>query len=485
MSRRVWLVAGVLAAVATLRFASPSEAACTGANPTWTATPDQSSVAACVANAASGSTINVTAGSASWSGNIQISNKALKIIGAGAGTTIIAGNAFTLTNSASRISGFTFNLSSSGKFVIEASVGFRIDHNVVTRPTYEVWVMAYGQGANPAEGLIDNNNVTRGRIVHYGEDTSTAGRYIWSRPLGLGTSQAIYIEDNTFNYPDGSAGGSYLNTIDGNLGCRYVARFNTIIGGRFEVHGLQSDNSRACMLWEMYNNTLTNPSTPNYRPWFVRGGTGMIFHNTTDGRFLHETIDFDTNRTVGDSSFSTFGRCDGTSWVDGNMAGLRGYPCRDQIGRTTDASLWNYSMPAPAQAAAPAYVWRNQNPSGEIPVNLTLVGTSQQNSDLQTQLVRGRDFYTYAAAFNGSTGVGEGPLSARPATCTPGVGYWATDQGEWNAKNSGPDGQLYRCTSANTWSLYYKPYPYPHPLASGSSSGGTQPPAAPTNLTVQ
>jgi hypothetical protein len=483
MRRVVLVVAGMLATAVVSGLASPSEAACTGANPTWTSTPDQASVATCVANASSGSTINVTGGSASWTGNIQIGTKALSIIGAGAGTTVIAGNAFTLTKSASRISGFTFNLSSGSKFVVEGSVGFRIDHNTVTRPTYDVWVLIYGQGASPSEGLIDSNNVTRGRIVHYGEDSATAGRYAWSRPVGLGTSKAIYIEDNTFNYPDGSAGGTYLNTVDGNWGCRYVARFNTFIGGRFEVHGLQGDNQRACMLWEIYSNALTNPATPNYRPWFVRGGTGMIFHNTTDGRFLHETIDIDVNRTIDTNSYPLFGRCDGSSWVDGDTPGLRGYPCRDQIGRGSDASLWNYGMPAPAQASAPAYIWRNRNPSGELPVNLNGVGTSRQNADLALQLMESRDFYTFRATFNGTTGVGEGPLSARPTSCSPGVGYWATDQGEWNAKNPGPDGQLYRCTAPNTWSLYYVPYPYPHPMATGGPSAGI--PSAPTNLTVR
>jgi len=481
MRRGALVVACVLATVVASGLASPSEAACTGANPTWTSTPDQASVATCVTNAANGATIDVAGGSATWTSNIQISNKALTIIGAGAGNTVIANNAFTLTNSASRISGFTFNLNSGGHFLIEASVGFRIDHNTVTRPNWGEWVLAYGVGANSAEGLIDHNNVTDGRITHFGGESSNAGRYIWANPLDLSTSKAIYVEDNTFTHTDMS---NFGNTIDGNWGCRYVARFNTIVGGRFEVHGLQSDNARACMMWQMYNNTLTNASARNYRPWFVRGGTGMIFHNTTDGRFLHETIDLDINRTIDTNSYPNFGRCDGSSWVDGDTPGMRGYPCRDQIGRSTDASLWNYSRPAPSQASAPAYIWGNRNPSGELPVNLNWVGTSQQNADLAIQLVESRDFYTFRSAFNGTKGVGEGPIAARPTSCTPGVGYWATDEGDWNAKNPGPDGQLYRCTAPNTWSLYYVPYPYPHPLASGGQPS-VKVPAAPTNLTVQ
>ena len=66
--------------------------------------------------------------------------------------------------------------------------------------------------------------------------------------------------------------------------------------------------------------------------------------------------------------------------------------------------------------------------------------------------------------FDGTTGVGEGLLANRPATCTTGVGYWATDQGSWN--QIGEDGLFYRCTSTNTWAAYYTPYDYPHPLTS-------------------
>jgi len=69
--------------------------------------------------------------------------------------------------------------------------------------------------------------------------------------------------------------------------------------------------------------------------------------------------------------------------------------------------------------------------------------------------------------FNGTAtiGFGHGTLANRPTTCTTGVGYWATDQGNWNQSGSGGQGQLYVCTATNTWTLSYTPYTYPHPLA--------------------
>jgi hypothetical protein len=93
-------------------------------------------------------------------------------------------------------------------------------------------------------------------------------------------------------------------------------------------------------------------------------------------------------------------------------------------------------------------------------------------------LVLNRDFYNTVSNFTGTTGVGRGPRASRPSTCTTGVAYWATDEGEWNSGHAGPDGRLYKCTATNVWTLYYTPYTYPHPLATGAL------PAAPGNLLI-
>jgi hypothetical protein len=451
-----------------------------------------SDVSSAVSRAVNGDAVTIPAGSCSWPSNISINSKAITVQGAGAGKTIISSGTFTISNAASRVSGFTFNIGTAGGFVVEgASRGFRIDHNTITRSDYGAWFTAYGQyGTNRLKGLIDNNDITRGRLVHYGEDSSTGGRYTWSSPLGLGTDDAIFVEDNTITFPDGSAGGTYLNTTDGNMGCRLVIRYNKINGGRFESHGLQSENSRACMLWEYYRNTITNPATPNYRPFLIRGGTGMVFQNTTDGRFMTNDIYIDNLRSHQAevySGMSSWGACNGSSWVDGNSSGGgEGYLCRDQIGASQDASLWNYSNPAPAQAKVPAYIWKNTRTDNgsELKVTLNCVGTPTECTRQSTkQIVLNRDYFTYNSSFNGSSGVGQGPLANRPATCTPGVAYWATDDGEWDSKNAGSDGQLYKCTAPNTWTAYYKPFAYPHPLQGGSSGIATLNP--PTNLRIQ
>ena len=92
--------------------------------------------------------------------------------------------------------------------------------------------------------------------------------------------------------------------------------------------------------------------------------------------------------------------------------------------------------------------------------------------DTQDSLAN-RNYYFANASFNGTSGTGFGAYAAKPATCTNGVGYFATDQGTWN-KSGGSNpvsyslqGQLYVC-AGGTWpvasSPYYIPYTYPHPL---------------------
>jgi hypothetical protein len=132
---------------------------------------------------------------------------------------------------------------------------------------------------------------------------------------------------------------------------------------------------------------------------------------------------------------------------------LKAYPCLDQPGRGAGdyMSGGGSGLPPtptgwPNQAIDPIYAWNNTK-SGTLTTAIRAYYTHAQAN---------RDYYDWTNTFDGTTGVGEGLLSARPATCTPLVAYWATDTNT-----------LYQCATPNTWTRYYTPYTYPHPLTQG------------------
>src|ERR1700744_5561770 len=65
-------------------------ASCTGSSPTWTCTPDQPSVASGIASSSPGHTINVSAGSATWTTGVTLNGRTLS--GAGSGRIIAYDN---------------------------------------------------------------------------------------------------------------------------------------------------------------------------------------------------------------------------------------------------------------------------------------------------------------------------------------------------------------------------------------------------------
>jgi len=143
---------------------------------------------------------------------------------------------------------------------------------------------------------------------------------------------------------------------------------------------------------------------------------------------------------------------------------------------------------------APVYSWNNIDDTTGDTIDTIVadpfVVDVPPNSN--THVVEERDLYNAVSkdpegtctgtCFDGTTGMGFGPLANRPSTCThvtsPDgddgglVVYFATDQGSWNQSASNPqginvsgaDGVLYRCSATNTWTVHYTPYTYPHPL---------------------
>lgn len=359
-----------------------------------------------------------------------------------------------------------------------------------------------------------------------------SGNVLWSQTQPMGSDvNAIFVEGNAFlsnrsiggNAMDSGPGGRYVfryNTI--------TSTSPNSNGGQYiEAHSIQGE-IRGTHRWEIYNNVLDNQGGFTYYPFRLRGGTGLVANNSILGKWTNYGIALDNVRSYADysgthnggsglaylsdstASFTYSGwetgsliknvtagseclstsrtpttytctltggtrqvwnnrdayritrpalalirPCDGLSSWDGNEDET-GYPCRDQIGRGYDEVVWIDNPPAPyRQVLMPAYGWNNKRADGTTEVLFHVINDSERH------IKANRDYYNYTSAFDGQSGVGRGALSARPSTCTINTAYFATD--------AGPMGTLYKCSSPNTWSLYFQPAPCPHPLAGSGS----------------
>lgn len=469
-----------------------AEAACTGSSPTWTAADTSlTEVTACVTAASSGDTINVPVGSSTWATSIGVNTKDLVMRGGGSGSDPGSNTVITCTvpafcfsisdnsanGSATRITNFRFVNAMIYIGGTNNTKAFRVDHNYFQSSGARSWTIRDASSianANAPQGLIDNNTFEFVRIVGVGslfvgtDDNLQRQHKIYSIDPGFGGSQAIYVEDNVFTDYAGPGG-----VMDCSNSGRIVFRFNTISVTdvyAFEVHGVQGLN-RACQRWELYGNTITQLGAAVFTPAYIRGGSGFYFDNDmSTGGFTNGPA-LKIERVT--ESKAPFDFCDGTWIIDGNIAS--GYPCRDQIGRPHDDTLYtgDYNGTTgsgawPDQTIFPVYTWNNIQNSVQL-VAYRFNGTATHNAEE-------REFYNYSSATGTpqTVGVRVGTKATMTAitTCTAGVGFWVTDEGSWNTSTSntygkqfnGADGVLYTCGASNDWSVHYTPYIYPHPL---------------------
>jgi hypothetical protein len=515
----LWLFRLAIVVVALWAAEGSATAACSGSSPMRTAaSAARTDVNDCVTAAASGDTILVPAGAASWASAINLgSSKDLQVIGNGgspamsctgtagspaytctySGGTVLtcSGGCFQISMGATqRISQFSMTNSGNAEIIscvdaASATDHFRVDHNRMasTGGWHPHRCKGSGNGIHP-QGIWDHNRFENGVAIHtngtldqFDDSCSNCQHRIWAENTPLGDStKVIYLEANYFVTTVETT-----NFTDGNYGGRVVIRFNrtqgpTITG--FEYHSPQGQN-RGFQRWETYNNSLVDLDTTDdcyFGMALIRGGTGVWFNNAMSGSIAgcNFSATLDNVRSQWSSSVGGVGPCNGSSNWDQNVAGEQGWRCRDQIGTGRDLVLWNHSpVLAWNQEIKPAYIWGNTRSGSTVTATVDSEGRNTQH------IRANRDYYDHSTATGSpqTVGVRVGPIANRPAGCTAGVAYWATDEGEWNSLQAGPDGRLYKCTAANTWTLYYTPYAYPHPWTSGT---GPQAPAAPSNLRI-
>lgn len=430
-------------------------------------------VQAAIDEAADRETVAVPAGSCTWSSSVDIDGKGITL-------RPVEGAAVTITDSLTtagilrvtvgatpvRVTGFTFDANSTNKTgtqptidVLGTGTGFRIDNNTFNNILKRgIRVNSIADG-DPLYGVIDNNAFNcptekaacQGVAIIAGDTFTSdlaASSASFGRPLDLGGPAAVYVEDNVFTYADTQDG-----IVEGYGGARYVLRFNEICRGAQGHHGTDSGNYRGALKFEIYLNDFNCSTTA--RTHHLRSGTGVVFGNTYHADYGLSVMANERSND-GCSNCSDWGICDGTSEYDANESGGEGYACRDQIGTVFGAALDDASY-----TLVPLYSWSNTKDGAAQDLAFALAASGRL---VEKHILENRNFYNEDASFDGTSGVGVGVIGSRPATCTTGVGYWATDEGSWNA--SGDDGRLYRCTATNTWTLHFTPYDYPHPLRS-------------------
>ena len=330
------------------------------------ASGSQSHVQAAITSAKSGDTVTIPAGAFAWSSAVSIPDtKKITLQGAGASSTVItvnltSGYALNAGYSKSRITGIGFYLPNSASAISIRGSEWRIDHCKFDNPSTSVskeGVFANGSSSNwVLNGCVDNCEFLNTKVLVCA-DLSLLAHGVWAQPLGLGTASAVYVEDCTFTFTKTG------NCMDANYGGAYVFRYNTVNDALVEAHSLQG-NHRATRKWEIYNNTFNQVKQAMWAPMFIRGGTGVIFNNVVTGTWGNPDIVIDNVRSC--ESRSVSGMCNGSSSWDGNESDQAGYPCRDQIGRSTDQWLWTSSKPYPPQSLDPAYAWNNKHGNDDV-----------------------------------------------------------------------------------------------------------------------
>ena len=220
----------------------------------------QAAVQAAINSAQNGDTVLVPAGTCTWSSSVTISGKGITLQGAGIDRTIIrdgtANNLLSITANPAfamtRVTGFTFDANgttkanNAGTLTVFGSNGggrFRLDTFKLSKVRDRGVVVA--MEGTQLSGVIDSCRIEApfngdAHGVHIeGSEPQDGSQFNY--PLNLGSANAIYVEDCTFNYAFPNDG-----ALDAYTGSRYVFRHNTVNGTTIGHHGADSGEGRGC-----------------------------------------------------------------------------------------------------------------------------------------------------------------------------------------------------------------------------------------------
>ena len=352
----------------------------------------QADVQAAMASAKDGETVEVPAGSCTWSGMSIV--KAIHLKGAGTGQTNISVSDNAITKQAIgiiRISDFSFTKRGGGNGSKAFTVGGSwLNAEPVVFENNSVTISNSGFfRLNIVGGMVIANNSFIGEwddsFIQPQHDNDTENSWGTADTMGdrddTGTLN-IYVESNTFY------GGTNQN-IDCSSNARCVYRYNDLTYSSFNSHGFATSPA-SVRHWEVYNNVYRYPFTTdqigaqNWLIW-IRGATGVIFNNAfvdIAGNYWGEKDEL---------RFSIRGAEDVRP--QGSCADVS-YPVPQQLGQNHDGAFY---------FTDPIYIWGNSGTqaigagwSWGNPCNLDFSDFWQENRDYVVGIAKpGYTPYTY------------------------------------------------------------------------------------------
>ena len=282
-----------------------------------------------------GDTITIPAGTFTWSTGVQFprpgqSVKAITLQGAGANSTIIRDNVqsgqlilITLAaNNLTRITGIQFV--DGGRVNPAPAPGgiMRVVGNNTNGSQFRwdncIWNGLQGFPVmDTVIGVIDHNTfgpLPQYQMIYvYGSfwnNQGADGDGSWAAPTGFGSSQWLFIEDNTW-----LDSGQSVGAIDSENGGRWVFRYNHVHGSFPSNHGTESGGrGRGARAMEVYNNDFAN--TYQTAVGGSRGGSVLVHDNIAVGYLGWYFWDLGNWRNT--FPFSPWGGADGVNTWDVN-----------------------------------------------------------------------------------------------------------------------------------------------------------------------
>jgi len=284
---------------------------------------------------------------------------------------------------------------------------FRLDHCTFQNGYGNAGLVFYGE----IYGVIDNCTIYGGsREFAFNETT-------WRNfTFEYGSANNRYYEDNIFYF------GTGMNGSEGGLGGRYCFRYNTFY----------------------------NQGTYGVNPWFdMHGNMGTGGNLSTMGAEIYGNVIYCNNKSL-KMLDQRGGKLIAFNNKGYNVNGANGQKIEEEYPDSLNPPETNPA--GQPQHVSDSYYW-NQYYNDSLNYDYYITPTVDYEGN--TGIVPRWDVHCFKQVqkFDGSSGVGVGPLAQRPSYCTTeGVAWWATDENK-----------LYRWHNGQ-WELFYTPYTYPHPL---------------------